>query len=77
MKRKTNPVVIGGAVTFVILAGIVMAVGQDWQTGRNSIIELAKAEAGDPEAAYQQGLDVQAMYRQGLKAQVRGGDVSA
>lgn len=77
MKKKINPVVIGGLITIVVLAGIVMAVAQDWQTGRNAVIELAKAELGDPEAAYQQGLHVQAMYRQGLKGQVRGGAVAA
>jgi TPR repeat protein len=77
MKKKFNPIVVGGLITIVVLASIVMAVAQDWQTGRNAVIELAKAELGNPEAAYQQGLHIQAIYQKGLKVQVKGGMVAA
>lgn len=57
MKKKSSAgVLIAAVAVVVILGGVVLAAGQDWKTGQNSMVGMVKAQLGDPEALYQQGL---------------------
>lgn len=57
MRKKSgggNAVIFVGA-TIVVFAGIAFAFTQDWKTGRNGLVDYARAEMGDAEMQYQLG----------------------
>lgn len=56
MKKKSG----GNAVVFVtatviVAGGLVLAFAQDWKTGRNGLIDYARAEMGDAKLQYEFG----------------------
>jgi len=56
MKKKSggNAVVVVAAAVVVVVGGV-FAIAQDWKTGRNGLVDYARAEMGDAELQYQFG----------------------
>ena len=55
-KKSNNNILIAGVITVIIVGGGILAATQDWKSGRNGLVDYARAEMGDAGLQYELGV---------------------